>query len=201
VAKGAPHAENDRVAGPAEVRTAIEAMTVGDFARLRLFGRQKLRALGDRAGGVTEEDLLSEAMKRGLEGRRRWDPSRVDFCGFLIGTMRSMASHLARAEPGSAGIPFLEASLANDDDPSPMDHHARTEVTPERQAAARDQLAALEHYLIDDAEATLVIGAWKDGMTGPEIKETLSWTQADFETVVRRIRRQARSFNQGGSNA
>ena len=82
-----------------------------------------------------------------------------------------------------------------------MDHHAKTEVTPERQAAARDQLAALEHHFVDDAEATLVIGAWKDGMMGPEIKEILGWTQTDFETVARRIRRQVRALNQGGPNA
>lgn len=200
-AKGAPHAENDRVANPAEVRTAIEAMTVGDFARLRSFGRRKIRALGDRAGGFTEDDLLSEAVKRSLAGTRRWAPSRVDFCGFLLGVIRSIASHMRRTELGSPDIPFIEASLATDEDPSPMDHHAKTEVTPERQAAARNQLAALEHHFVDDSEAAVVIGAWKDGMMGPEIKETLGWTQKEFETVARRIRRQARALNQGCPNA
>lgn len=200
-AKGAPHVENDRVANPAEVRTAIEAMTVEDLARLRSFGRRKIRALGDRAGGVTEDDLLSEAVTRTLERTRRWVPSRVDFCRFLLGVIRSIASHMWRSEPGSPDIPFIEASLATEEDPSPMDHHAKTEVTPERQAAARDQLAALEHHFVDDAEATLVIGAWKDGMMGPEIKEILGWTQTDFETVARRIRRQVRALNQGGPNA
>lgn len=199
-AKRPPSLPAGRAASPAEVRSAIEALTVADYGRLHKFGRAKVRSLGERAGGLTAEDLLSEAVVRSLSRTRRWDPTKVDLPGFLMGVIRSMVSHLRRGEPGSTKLPLMEADLGTDEDPAPMDRQARTKVTPERQAIAKDLLQTLDQQFAQDAEAALVVGAWRDNMTGREIKEALGWSQVQLETVTRRIRRNARFFSEGGRN-
>src|SRR5260370_25708662 len=91
-------------ATPDEVRSAVEALTKPQLAKLSLYARARIAALWRRAEGRDQDDLLQEALAATLCGKRHWDKSRVDFVGHLIGAMRSTAR--AWAEKIYPGTPY-----------------------------------------------------------------------------------------------
>src|SRR2546425_13360269 len=87
----------EQAATIAQIHEAIEALTAGDAARLMAFASGKWRVRAGLSDGSDGDDLLSAAVALALTGRRRWNPSKVPFTTFLIGAMRSLASHARKA--------------------------------------------------------------------------------------------------------
>ena len=77
-----------------EIDEAIEALTPVQLVRLQKIAWLRHRALGRRAAGRHEGDLLSDALIAVLEGRRKWIRDNCDLVAFLAGVMRSIASHI-----------------------------------------------------------------------------------------------------------
>lgn len=61
---------------------------------------------------------------------------------------------------------------------------------------------ALEKLVSDSGRslASLIIDGWREGLTGPEIKETLGISQTELETETRWLRRTARADRDQGGN-
>src|SRR5579863_3118021 len=59
-------------------------------ARLRRAGW--LQGRDEEPSVMSADQLVQSAVEQCLDGRRRWDPSRVDLGGFLRGVIRSLTS-------------------------------------------------------------------------------------------------------------
>lgn len=158
------------------VEAAIRALSPTDWYRLR----QASRILAWKVPKTDGEGLLMEALERTLDGRRHWRPDACDFVTHLIGAMRSIASHEA-ARRGLDVVPMT----------SSLDLIADGDL--ERQADAEDRLRVLRgHFSARDDQAALgVLDAMELGCDGPAIRDALSMSQTELETIVRRIRRVA----------
>ena len=173
-------------ATPAEVETAIQALSDVDGHRLKkvsdLFAG-KLRALGLGIGG---RDLLQEAIAKTYGGVRHWKKKKVTFVKHLIETMRSIASH---APDELKGATVVAASA--EDALGGLDGIAGSSSTPDprRMTSAREQLGEIWKTFEDDVEVVFVLEAIAEGKPGPEIQAELGITGTEYETILRRLRR------------
>lgn len=198
----------EQAATQAQILEAIEALTAGDAARLRWFARWRGR--GHLPDGREGDDLLSAALLAALAGKRRWNPSKVQFPAFLIGAMRSLASHARNASVTDIlQVALSESDLVTPEDLIPLDNissadpHAFGSTVPnaeerllqeQSQREARVLISEFEKSHDDDWEALLVIEAWREGHDGPAIRDNLGLAVTEYETIVRRLRRKAKIF-------
>ena len=185
----------ERTATVAEVRDAIEVLSQADSVRLRNFAQNRIALIGTAGARRSIHELLQEAVTRVLSGSRRWNPDNVRFVQLLIGIMRSISSHWARDyKPELDWLASEAVSVDKEGNKwDPVKESGSTDPPLDRAAATRLALEPVEAFFEDDEEAYLVIQGWREGMNGPEIQGNLGLSKAEYETVVRRIRRNALS--------
>jgi hypothetical protein len=189
----------EAAATPAEIAAAIEALTSAQLAKLKQFAKNRIWKLGPKAGEKTPDDLFQIAVDSLLDDTRRWDKRKVDLFGFLRDAMRSISSNWAKSYSEEVTA-VLEADLrkANEEGQiySPLDVMSDGHADPEERVIAeekrrRDQemLNEIEHTFKDDEEAQMMLSAIHDGYDPPGTRELWGWSQNDYNTIIRRIRR------------
>lgn len=200
-----PLTENSEVspATEEEVIAALEALTERQLKALKQYARWRIRGLGRASLGRNYEDLLQEAVTATLAGDRRWNKSLGDFFGHLVWAMRSISSNWRRKFDEDEA--YLESEVVRTTpegkESNPMHEVASPAQDGRRVSAARDQVGHVERLVSDSGRslASLVIDGWREGLTGPEIKEALGISQKELETEIRWLRRTARDDrDQGG---
>jgi len=196
-----------RIATQAEIVQAIESLTDADSERLEQVAVNRILRIGRRAAnGRTHEDLLQEAMARTLDGQRKWYPEKVNFAGFLVGAVWSIASEWAghrKRNPESPEYAALESQLTKEDKEgtptSPFDglkagapNVDEQMVQAEVEAARKALVAAIEQHFSDDENASYLLMGWQDGMDGPAIQKEFGFSETTYRTAVRRIKRNVR---------
>ena len=156
---------------PAHRALAKALVTEGDLLRLKALARLHARGL---PGGVTWSDLLQEAILRMLNGARR-QPEGVPVVAFLAGVMRSLRTEYWRRHRDESTAP-----LGTLPDPAP---------DPEQQAAAHQQLVALDRLFADDVQALKVLEGLAAGMTAEEIQQSYDLSKTDYDSTRKRMRR------------
>jgi DNA-directed RNA polymerase specialized sigma24 family protein len=193
--------DQERVATTDEVRNAINSLSLADLAKLKKFDETLTEKIRRRVWGVGAGDLLQEAIISVLEaGHRNWKPNQVDLMGFLMGAMRSIASNWSRKGRKTEPPPRLDSDLVSvnedgDQIPTALEAALDGRPNPEQfllmsELPSEEALVAeLENLVRDDLVASLVMEGWKNGMKGPEIRDSLDLTQKEHEAAVKRIRR------------
>lgn len=187
------------VADPDEVRQAIDSLTDADLVKLRQLSEIAAFRLRRKVWGTDAKDMLQEAILRVLEGTRHWNPKKVDFVGFLAGTMLSIQSSW-RKQAKRGELPILEADLpaTNSDGkamPNALQQAADHRLNPEQQliesaALTQEQLfQQLEELFSEDSLAALIFSERRRGTNGPEIMKAMGLTRQDYDTAVRRMGR------------
>lgn len=167
-----------------EVRDAVAALTTADLLRLRRVG-----GVYGVSIGVEGADLVNEAISRALGGVRAC-PRDVSFVVFLRNAMRSIASS-ERAKVKEE--PMLESmTVALDDRPAVLDRPSigrNAEETVLAREDAEGRLKALEKLFADDDDAQLVLLGDLDEMPAADIRAMNGWSEQDYASVRRRMRR------------
>jgi DNA-directed RNA polymerase specialized sigma24 family protein len=166
---------------PEEALERLHSLSPGELRKLLLIEERRLAGT-DFSQGM----LYQEAVCQVILGERRC-PREVPLVAFLAQSMRSVASHrrkaLSRQIPtsrtdGSGNL--VELQIATDQlDPE--------EALIEREAA--DVVGEIYTLLEGDDDAQLTIMAIVDGKKGKELRDELGITQADFDYIMKRIRR------------
>jgi DNA-directed RNA polymerase specialized sigma24 family protein len=177
---------------------ALQALSEADRLRLLRFAEWRVKGMGRAAGGRAADDLLSEACLRVCEGRRRWDPQRVSFVGFMFGVMRSISSHWG--EQSFDDEARLACELRSDEvEADPLeDAPSESPDVGRARATGRAKLDEINEFFSDDPEVQLVIEGLAEGMTGPEMQTALGLSQKCYAAAFKRMRRGAnRLFGEG----
>ena len=200
---------DDVAATPAEIAAAIEALTPGDWARLKLFADYRIRKLGPKAKSMTGDDLLQTALADLLGDVRRWNKSKVGFMGLLTGAMQSISNNWVRSYD-EADTPVVEADLRRENDEgeiySPLDKAEEPGPNPEQRLSAKQTLELIDNLFKDDEKAQMVLTAWQEGYEPAGVRELWGLSQNEYNTIVRRIRRRLDTSaltadrDRGGSN-
>ncbi len=189
----------EAAATPAEIAAAIEALTPAQVAKLKRFAENRIWKLGPKAGEKTQDDLFQIAVDSLLDDTRRWDKTKVDLFGFLRAAMRSISSNWAKSYVEEE-TPVLEADLRKTNKEghiySPLDVTSDGRADPEELLIAeekrrRDQemLKQIEHIFKDDGEAQMMLTAIDDGYDPAGTRELWGWSQNDYNSIIRRVRR------------
>ena len=167
-----------------EVRDAIAALTAVEILRL-----QRAGAFYGVGVGIDGMDLVNEAISRALEGVRVC-PRDVPLVVFLQNAMRSIASS-ERAQVKEE--PMLESiAVGLDDRPASLDPPSLGRNAEEMMLAREDaenRLKALEKLFADDEEAQFVLMGDLDEMPAVDIRAMNGWSEQDYASVRRRMRR------------
>jgi len=177
---------------PAEIAAAIEALTSGDWARLRRFADNRIWKLGPKADSRTRDDLIQMALTDLLADVRRWDKSKVGFMTLLTGAMKSISSNWARSYK-KAETPLLEADLRRENEEgqifSPLENVQDQSPNPEQRLHDKQTLELIDGLFKDDEKAQLVLTVWQEGYDPPGVRELWGLSQNEYNTIVRKIRR------------
>ena len=156
-------------------------------------------AYGRFAEGREPEDLYQEALKRIWEGARtegkhgrRWKPKQCTFLEQVLGTMMSVASHLAELygeDPGNVPIRASDFAKAEGEGSfaNVTEAVAADTPTPEAAYAAAEVLRQLEELVKDDKEESDVLAGLRLGMTESEIAEATNLPPKRVHAAVARI--------------
>ena len=191
---------SEEVAGTSdEIKAAIEALTPADWASLKSYTANRIRKLGPKADSRSADELLQIALELLLDDTRRWDPTKVDFRGFMIGAIRSISSNWARGyKPEKALALTLDVEKTNKDGETfrPMDYIEDDGLNPEQRVvdeqkreADASQLKMIDQLFKNDEQAQMVIEAWGDNYDPPGVRSLWNLSQKEYDTIVRRIRR------------
>jgi hypothetical protein len=195
--------EENEHASEAEIRSAIDALGADrlkalDWGRTLLQLRGKL-AYGRFAEGREPEDLYNEALRRiwegartGGESGRRWRPKRCTFLEEILGTMMSVASHLAESYGKDAGnVPLRASDFAKAEGEGSFadvtEALAADTPTPEEAYADAEVLARLEEQVKDDKEASEVLAGLRLGMSENEIAQAINLPAKRVHAAIARI--------------
>ena len=181
-----------------EIEEALAALTENDLLRLGKIAWFRHRALGSRAAGRHESDVLSDAIIAALEGRRKWIKGSCDFVGFLAGVMRSLTSHIRDGKAADA-FDEIAPNLVNerDDVEDSLDRLATPAADdPENRLRAHDLDGQIRERFKDDPIVLLVYEAFLDRMKPVEIRSCLEITEKEYNAAAKRLRRTARGFTE-----
>lgn len=190
--KSSRRVHEEVAATPADIEAAIEALTLADWAKLRRYADLRMLRLGRKAEWRTGNDLIQTALTDLLKDTRRWNKSKVEFLTFLIGAMRSISSNWARSYKPEESY-MLDADLRTQNEEgeslSPLDNVRALTPGPEKQLIDRQTLGLIEGLFKEDEEAQMVLAGWQEGYDPAGVRELWSLSQKEYNTIVRRIRR------------
>jgi RNA polymerase sigma-70 factor (ECF subfamily) len=192
----------NQAATKAEIVEAINRLTEGDLARLASFARARLYVIQTASCGRNEDDLLQEAFMKTLAGDRKWNKGRYDFKGHLFGAIRSISSAWAEGaktkkskeldfEPGIAIVSDADASNSRESE-------EEAALRKEAALAAEKDAARVREYFKGEPRVLEIIEGLEEGMTGTEICDVLGISRTEYETAMRRLRRNLPKVFPGG---
>ncbi len=164
----------------AEIHDSIEALSEADIARLMAAARGFTRLCG-----IDADDLLQEACRRALEGRRTCNRGTA-LVPFLCGVMKSFMSQENEARKEG----FRPTVVMRDGKPVLPDV-AADDPSPERSAMSlidgKATLAEIEASAIGDEKVQLLIEGIYDGMRGADLQELLDVDEKGLAAVRKRL--------------
>jgi hypothetical protein len=182
-----------RAASEVEIRSAIEGLANRELFSLRRFALKCMRINGVLQGGDEPHDLVSQAVFLTLKGARVWYPGRVDFRGHLLGTIRSLASHLAERLYRGSGECRSPTALETAREGGGLladrpDHRA----SPDEACYAEQVLVQLAHALAGDPDllgfARCVAIHGGGSAPGPAIQAALELTEKEYRALRARLK-------------
>ncbi len=179
-----------------EVRDALSRADV-DAAIAALTAKEKLMLLRGAElfcyinGFELPDDLLQEALTRAVEGRRKC-PRSLPIVPFIWSSMRSIADAAAKRKRRSRIDIFAEPEDAEEEEQ--LDGAGVEVRDPERLAAARDALAKVETLFQDDVEVSILIEELANGLKGEELRASLGLTDAELDTIRKRMHRKCKEL-------
>ncbi len=171
-----------------QVENAMAAMSDADWRRVEFIAS----SLSHGFTGFEPEDLILEAQTKLLEGVRVW-PTGVPAVVVLENVMSSIASNARkRIKEGPIDVTVEVDPLETDDQEgvsAGQTVFSRTDATPESQAAAREQIAAINRLVADDADLQDLVAAWAMDLKGEEAWTSLGWTKDKYEANRKKLTR------------
>lgn len=157
-----------------EVARALARLGRADVVRLQLSAATWSR----KVGPALRDDLLNEAIRRAMDGRRRWSTTD-DLFTFMSSVMRSIAHEWGRKARREAPIADEDLAVITPAIPATQESTAAL-------GQIRDQTA---HALADDPVASTMFTLKLTGATAHEIRVQLQLDEEGYETAFRRLKR------------
>lgn len=177
-----------------EVEVELQNLSPADLMRIKTMARTYSSGLAF----MTHEDIRQEAFTKLLSGERVF-PRNARPVIVVINAMHSEASNCREREQQGAVDHHVDVSAMS----QPMDDDAVTtvvipmnELTPERMLQGRQDMAAIEALVADDADLQDVVAIWSLGLRGKDASEYLGWEMNRYESARKRLMRRLGSIKE-----
>ena len=160
-----------------EFAEALDRLEDADIQRLYRLARNRAQYLYR----IDYEDLLHEAISRGLSGSRNW-PFHVPLIAFLAEVMRSIADEYythQKRHVNDEEIDDETAQLAT----------SKQYSTPEGMHYAKSALEAADDFFSSDEEVWTIMNAKAEGYEASEIRAEFNFTEKQYAAALKRIQR------------
>ena len=173
----------------AEVAAAIDAVPNAEFKRLM----KQSRFMSLTVPGMSDGDLLHEALVRLGEGQRHWKRG-IDPGATLYMIMLSIARDTRKQAKNAPIDRFAVVTEGDghdeDDDEAPQKSEAAVAVgTPEEIAGVRELFRMLEQLAAKDADEEAVLIGWADGLSAEEAAASAGIDMKDYDNARKRLER------------
>lgn len=162
-----------------ELEAGIKGLSDVDILRLRKIANQYT---GNH--DMEAEELLSEAVLRTLSGGRKTCPRDLPIVNFLAGVIRSIAEDERRKKRNAGNVVNIDDCELNDSGSNPED------VVLEKQLFKQ-----LESFFDEDEEILLLLLYLNEGYSPCEIQQEEGWSETQYNTIRKRMRRKWNSHN------
>ncbi len=156
-----------------ELETLVLGLSDADILRLK---RISEKYTGNHEMGA--DDLVQEAVLRTLSGKRKTCPRSVPIVNFLSGVIRSIASGEREKKDRAGELSDVELRQLHGTISSPDDEVLEKQLFKE-----------LGVVFEEDEEILLLILYLQDGASPSEIQENEEWSETQYNSIRRRMRR------------
>lgn len=173
----------------AEVAAAIDAMPNAEFKRLM----KQSRFMSLTVPGMSDGDLLHEALVRLREGQRQWkrgvDPGATVYM-IMLSIARDTRKQAKNAPIDRFAVVTEGDGHDEDDDEAPQKTETAVAVgTPEELAGVRELFRMLEDLAAKDQDEEAVLIAWADGLSAEEGAASAGIDMKDYDNARKRLER------------
>lgn len=162
-----------------ELDAAIKGLSNVDVLRLKKIAMQYT---GNH--DMEAEELLGEAVLRTLSGGRKTCPRDLPIVNFLAGVISSITEYERKKKRNAGGVVNIDDCERND-----------SGSTPEDDVLEKQLFKQLESFFDEDEEILLLLLFLNDGFSPPEIQHDVGWSETQYNTIRRRMRRKWNSHN------
>ncbi len=179
---------------PAEVVAAIQAMPDAEYKRLA----KQSAFMSWSVPGMTDSDLLHEALARLISGQRNWKRG-VDLGATVYMIMDSVARDTRKqakhAPIDQYAVVSEDGGIDEVDDAVPRKSKvAHAAGTPETILESQEVLAKLEQLAAGDADEETVLLSWAMGLSAKEAASAANISMNDYYAAVKRLERKIAAF-------
>jgi len=162
-----------------ELEAAIKSLSDVDVLRLK-----KIAITYTGSHDMEADELLDEAVLRTLSGGRKSCPRHLSIVNFLAGVISSIVEHERKKKRNAGDVVNVDDCELNDSGNSPDD------------AVLEKQLfKQMESFFDEDEEILLLLLYLHDGFSPSEIQHEEGWSETQYNTIRRRMRRKWNSHN------
>lgn len=181
--------DDSKYLNQAEVAAAIDAMPNVEFKRLM----KQSRFMSLSVPGMSDGDLLHEALVRLLEGQRQWkrgvDPGATVYM-IMLSIARDTRKQAKNAPIDRFAVVTEGDDRDEDDDETPQKTETAVAVgTPEEITGVRELFCMLEHLAAKDQDEEAVLIAWADGLSAEEAAASAGIDMKDYDNARKRLER------------
>lgn len=182
-----------------EVEEALAALTDAQVIRLAEVSAYRHGTLGPRGAGRHEGDILSDAITKILEGRRKWIKRDVSLIPFILGVMKSLTSHIRTGKALDAFDELTPNPTNDDEDAEDFVEEIPTAapMDPERLLRRRELDGQIRERFKEDPEALLVYDGFLERMKPAELQSCLGLSEKEYNAAALRLRRAVKKFAKG----
>jgi DNA-directed RNA polymerase specialized sigma24 family protein len=173
----------------AEVVAAIQAMPDAEYKRLA--GQSAYMSWS--VPGMTDSDLLHEALTRLFSGQRHWKRG-VDLGATVYMIMESVARDSRKRAKKAPIDQYAVVTESGGVDEVVVGVLKKSEVataagTPETIVGSREVLAKLMELAAGDADEESVLLSWAEGLSGKEAADSASINMKEYDAARKRLNR------------
>ena len=189
-----PQDRPERYASIAGVREAISSLSDMDYVKLMLVAQYFCKQRRLRPERLEPQELLNEAIRRTLNGERRWRTGVVSIVRHLDRTMESISGHVISDLVAESDL--KRAVFSEEFDTRKNVPRSTGRPQAEIRMLALEQLHEIEALFQGEPIALAVLHAKADGNSESEIMMQLGIDKRQYEAVRKKIERKVASYIQ-----
>jgi len=189
-----PQDRPELYASIAEVREAINSLSDMDYVKLMIVAQYFCKQRRLRPERLEPQELLNEAIRRTLNGERRWRRGVVGIVRHLDRTMESISGHVISDLVAESDL--KRAVFSEEFDTRKNVPRSTGRPQAEIRMLALEQLHEIEALFQGEPSALAVLHAKADGHSESEIMMQLGIDKRQYEAVRKKIERKVASYIQ-----